>query len=959
MSPHTAASSHLQEHPLSNDIQQYASISGELAPNLWGRADFQKYDSAWAEARNWLVDYRGGLFTRPGTEFGDIIQWAAGQSVKLVEFQYSPDTANTYVLVFTNYQIRLIQDNAYVLEAAKTVTSFTNDVGNRVLVTAASHGYENGDWIKFAGQAGTDSYKVFVRTFQVANKTANTFNLVDVISYASVDMAAVSIATPGSAYRIYTIPSYYGSQHLSEVRCTQVRDYLRMCHPDFPVYNLIRAGATSWSIAAESFGESIGTVSGISATSSNADGEAFVYRVTAINDEGEEGLPDIHIETNAADILNTNGKWISVVWNAVSTAVYYNVYRSRSIDSADRIYPDQECGFIGQSVGTVFTDDGITADFDVQSPISYNPFANGSIRYVTISVAGTTYDHTVTPTIVWPTGGSGAYGYVVANDGASSGAVRGIMIVDGGADYTGTSVTITGGSGTFAGVATLTAATGNNPHCAAIFQQRMVYGATDNNPLRLFGSRPGQLSNFNYTQIGADDDSYEFDIDAPKVAPIRHIVPMRGGLLVFNQIGCWLVYGNNDEALTSFNAKIDFQNSVGASLIAPVYVDNYVVYISEVGQEARMLAYDDNSRVYMGRNLSLLSNHLFSSDKPIISMSFAESPFKILYMVRSDGTMVALTIDNDNGVYGATPLTTNGYFTEVLSVDEDQESRVYVAVQREVNNYRVMYLERFARRNNIERLEDAVCLDCSVNNFFATEPAAYLTVSSVTGAVTVTATGAVFFVEYIGYILYCGTGKILLSGYTSATVMTGTWIRDLEDTFPERTDPAEFQAGTWSLNGVVENAVGTWHLEGETVSALLDGEVVTGLSATSQYTEFTGTASKVCVGLPYTCRARTLPLTASDTPIEGRKKSIKGIALRMYRSIGLKIGPSMDKLREVAIRAQRLGWTSTDALQTDIINEPVRMDWKRDAQVYVVQDSPRPAAILNFIRDVDLGDDKE
>jgi hypothetical protein len=79
----------------------------------------------------------------------------------------------------------------------------------------------------------------------------------------------------------------------------------------------------------------------------------------------------------------------------------------------------------------------------------------------------------------------------------------------------------------------------------------------------------------------------------------------------------------------------------------------------------------------------------------------------------------------------------------------------------------------------------------------------------------------------------------------------------------------------------------------------------------------------------------------------------------MYRSIGLKIGPSMDKLREVAIRAQRLGWTSTDALQTDIINEPVRMDWKRDAQVYVVQDSPRPAAILNFIRDVDLGDDKE
>lgn len=84
---------------MSTELIKYAFISGELSPTLFGRTDLTKYDLAMALAYNWFVDYRGGLTTRPATEFLDFIK-AHDKDIKLVEFQFSPDLSNTYVLMF-------------------------------------------------------------------------------------------------------------------------------------------------------------------------------------------------------------------------------------------------------------------------------------------------------------------------------------------------------------------------------------------------------------------------------------------------------------------------------------------------------------------------------------------------------------------------------------------------------------------------------------------------------------------------------------------------------------------------------------------------------------------------------------------------------------------------------------------------------------------------------------------
>lgn len=1160
---------------MSSDIQQNASISGELAENLWGRTDFEKYDYGWARAENWIVDYRGGLFSRPASEFIDIIEWTEGEDVKFVPFQFSPDTANTYLIVFTNDKVRFVQDGAYVLESDVTVTGvaqlgtsgvgdpytslllhmagadasttftdssasghtvtpagtaqiddaqskfggtsglfdgnsdyldadggtdlafgtgdFTIDtwirvddmssnqmlfdfrgatytgqlncyittIGRIVLregttellagasgtivvdtwhhvavvryngvvtlyvdgvsvgtaelstdfsgvdtnrprigantvgsadywfgwidefhvtkglarwtaaftppttgwgndtiqFTAASHGFSDDDLIKLSAFDDATMLPFNTMTAKVWQSDTNTFLLVNLITGKTLDASSLT-TDAGVANRIYTVTSPYGEEELAELRATQVADYVRLTHPDYPAKNLIRTAATNWTISNEDIEIPQASPTGLTLSSvSTDDNWNYVYAVTAINEEGEESVPAL-LGVIDGPTFASSGQTIRFSWTAASGATSYNIYRGRGSPSntGQGLTIDDQLGFIATRNGTSFTDPGITPDFSRAPPIDYNPFGNGRIRYVTVSGSPTGYEWS--DTITWPAGGSNAFGYPVTTLETAGSAIQSFLLYNGGQDYTGTSVTVAGGSGgTFTAV--LSDSTGNNPHCCAIFQQRCVYGATDNEPLRIFGSYTGFFSNFSYTNIGADDESYEFDLDSEAVAPIRYLVPVRGGLLAFTQIGIWLLFGSNQEGLTGNNAQAEIQTSVGAALVPPVYVDSYVIYVAHDGQEVRMLAYDDYNKVYGGRNISLLSNHLFDATIQITSMSFAQVPSKVLYAVQDTGRMIALTIDNENNVYGATPLWTKGYYRYVQSLTEDRASRVYVAVERKIGSNRVLYLERLVRRETFEILEESFCLDSGLA-LGKTAPSGRLIPDSFTGSVTFIVEGGTPFASGdVGKIIRCGSGKATITAFTSSNEVDATWSRDLVETFPgDSSTPMEFASGSWWMDSTTSTVRGLWHLEGESISVLRDGTVQTSVTVTDGAITLGAASSRVIAGIPYTCTALTLPLTVNDLPIEGRRKNISKVNLRIYRSIGLKLGNALTKLKTIANRGQRL-WSSDDALRNAMIEEFVQGNWERDAQIYIVQDSPRPAALLNFIRDTDLGDDKD
>jgi hypothetical protein len=81
----------------------HAFLAGELEKGYYARNNLEKYDQGVALARNFLVDFRGGLKTRPGTQFCDYVE----PNTKLLSFN-TDDGQSDLMIVMSPQRLRVI-----------------------------------------------------------------------------------------------------------------------------------------------------------------------------------------------------------------------------------------------------------------------------------------------------------------------------------------------------------------------------------------------------------------------------------------------------------------------------------------------------------------------------------------------------------------------------------------------------------------------------------------------------------------------------------------------------------------------------------------------------------------------------------------------------------------------------------------------------------------------------------
>jgi hypothetical protein len=159
-----------------------------------------------------------------------------------------------------------------------------------------------------------------------------------------------------------------------------------------------------------------------------------------------------------------------------------------------------------------------------------------------------------------------------------------------------------------------------------------------------------------------------------------------------------------------------------------------------------------------------------------------------------------------------------------------------------------------------------------------------------------------------------------------------------------------------SYNGAPATTIsGLVHLEGETVVALADGAVVEGLTVTSGAITLPAAASVVHIGLPIEARLKTLPL-AMEAPAfgQGRVKNVSSAWLRVYRSGGIFVGPTADRLTEYKQRTNEV-WGTAPALKSDEIEVVLTPTWSNGGELFVVHDTPTPMTLVSMSLEVAVG----
>ena len=155
------------------------------------------------------------------------------------------------MLEFGNQYIRFFKDKGQILEGDITISGITK--ANPGVVTATAHGYSNGDFVILSSVSGMT--QVNSKTYKVANKATNTFELNDVDGNA-VDTSGYSTYTSGGvANKIYQITTNYLTAELFDIKVAQSADVMYITHPNHEVSKLSRTGHTSWTLSEVDFAE--------------------------------------------------------------------------------------------------------------------------------------------------------------------------------------------------------------------------------------------------------------------------------------------------------------------------------------------------------------------------------------------------------------------------------------------------------------------------------------------------------------------------------------------------------------------------------------------------------------------------------------------------------------------------------------------------------------------------------
>lgn len=263
------------------------------------------------------------------------------------------------------------------------------------------------------------------------------------------------------------------------------------------------------------------------------------------------------------------------------------------------------------------------------------------------------------------------------------------------------------------------------PSCVAMFEQRIQFGNTNNNPQRIWASKSGDFQDMT---VGTDaGDAYIYTIASDKVNAVRWLKPI-GKSLQMGTLGATfsLSSGNDALAITPTNVSIKRDTTYGAANILPETIGNFIYYVGRDLNHLRELGFSFDIDAQQALDMTILSDHIAKAADPLDSdgftqIAYQQSPVSRLWCVRNDGQLAVLTRQIDQEVLGwsrqisGNDSRDSGKYESVAVIPTDGgDDEVWVIVKRYINGSTVRYVEYFTAEV-FDHQQDAFFVDSGLS----------------------------------------------------------------------------------------------------------------------------------------------------------------------------------------------------------------------------------------------------
>ena len=224
------------------------------------------------------------------------------------------------------------------------------------------------------------------------------------------------------------------------------------------------------------------------------------------------------------------------------------------------------------------------------------------------------------------------------------------------------------------------------PETVTFHQQRLAFGANKLRRQTIWMSQAGDFLDFSVdTAQLTDDMAVTFTLDSGTQNKIQWLVS--GKALYVGTIGDeWTVRGSTQPALTPKNILAQRQTNMGSMRIKPQVINFTTIYLSRFGRSVNEFVYDYTYEGYKSNDLIILAPHL-TEDYSIVDWTYQQVPGNILWCVREDGTIIALTYQRQHKVVGWHVHKTQGEVKTITCIPGDtREDDVWMVVRRTTSN---------------------------------------------------------------------------------------------------------------------------------------------------------------------------------------------------------------------------------------------------------------------------------
>lgn len=497
---------------------------------------------------------------------------------------------------------------------------------------------------------------------------------------------------------------------------------------------------------------------------------------------------------------------------------------------------------------------------------------------------------------------------------------------------------------------------GNYPAVYARFQQRGVYAGLALEPLTVVGSLANDKGKFSVSFPPVATDSYSYTIDAESERPIKHMLALRYGLMLFTEDGITQLRGGDDVAITATSALAERQGYVSVSDLDPIAINMDVLFMTSLFSELNQMVYTEYTNSFKMQDILVLSTHLFGPENQAISNAWAPEPHKLLHFVREDGQRAELTYERNLEVYGWSRYRTKGRYQSIQVARESNYDLTYQTVTRNINGTEVLFLEREKPR-----------FDKDYDSMWYVDAGAARSLSRPAFSATLTRDrdtneNAVWTLDAsdlswaaVDQVIYISGGMFRVDAVGASLTLAVMRLPIISAQYQK--NQVTVAAGAWGYNTTVPSLQGLWWLEGETVSVFNDGDASYDAVVVGGEVSVVNESAYILAGLGYSARAKTLPLSLPNYVLGGFPMSLRSIALRQLRTRGLALGTSYETLEELPSRRDE-AWdnpleTFTELTLVDLWGSG---GWELDAQICFEQKYPLAAGIIGFTFDLDVGE---